>query len=713
MDYKGYRGGGGGGGGGGVGGDRSYNYGRQGAGGGGGGGGGSSGGSGGGGLLRRREEGPEPEMGPSGRLIFHYGSEGNVETQGTGGKAGRKPYGFDDGGENQGRFGARKSDYYQSGQQGFGGQRSFAAHGGPDRDSSGSHRGGDNYGRKRPLGDGDDGDGDRRGSNEGRYGYERRGSRGGDDGRRSGYGGGGMRNERSHEDEPPAEATELLRDVVDLLANRHRGHDPSGPGAREGGRSNRKPPKDNPKEQLLREMMDMLQRDKSGGRDYDRDMGPSSRGSGRYGPSRSPPPGASWGRHDGPPPPRGASYGRYPPEGRRSGYPGDNVRRMGGRNWNDDSTPPHKRMRPEQNFEPFPARSPKEQWLHFQYKYSCAPCKFSTFNKEWIDEHLQGTVHRDTLKMVDKMYRTDPHLSTFLDHQVFKRNQEIVPKLQKEWEEAHKKPFSSQIHGFKVPEGWTRLVVIRCLACRTFISLSKEPVMLHLQSFNHTQKYEAFQEEKKKAIRRLVYEAYEDKDISREFQEYTKARNAELGNAESKEEKTEEQMETSAEKKESLQTGEKDTTGECEQENEGEGFADEDEDEEEGEGDGGEGEGEGEEGDIEGEDGDNAKHEESEGDQEGEKEEKSEDEGENQAGEEDLLEHVDSASENASKSESVKMAGGKVSTLAVRKAGRGRGRPVARGRRAKKVKTVGSGESVTTRSGRRSEKLTDESGTPE
>uniref|UniRef100_UPI0035901693 DBIRD complex subunit ZNF326-like n=1 Tax=Myxine glutinosa TaxID=7769 RepID=UPI0035901693 len=695
MDYKGYRGG--------VGGDGSYNYGRQ--------------GGGGGGFLRRREEGPEPEMGPSGRLIFHYGSESNVETQGTGGKFGRKSYGFDDGGDNHGRFGAQKSDYHQSGQQGFGGQRSFAAHGGPDRDSSGSHRGGDNYGRKRPLGDGDDGDGDRRGSNEGRYGYERRGSRGGDDGRRSGYGGGGMRNERSHEDEPPAEATELLRDVVDLLANRHRGHDPSGPGVREGGRSSREPPKDNTKKQLLREMMDMLQRDKSGGRDYDRDMGPSSRGSGRYGPSRSPPPGASWGRHDGPPPPRGASYGRYPPEGRRSGYPSENVRRMGGRNWNEDSTRPRKRMRPEQNFEPFVARSPKEQWLHFQYKYSCAPCKFSTFNKEWIEEHIQGTVHRDTLKMVDKMYRKDPHLSKFLDHQVLQRNQEIVPKVQKEWEETHKKPFSSQIHGFKVPEGWSRMVVIRCLACRYFISMNKDHVMLHLQSFNHIQKYKVFQEEKKKAIRRQVYVVYEDKAVSSEFQEFTKARNAELGNAEkSKEEKTEEQMETSAEEEESLQTGEKDTTGECEQENEGEGFADQDEGEEEGEGEGDRGEG-----DIEGEDGDNVKHEESEGDQEGGKEEKSEDEGENQAGEEDLLEHVDSASENASKSKSFKMAGGKVSTLAVTKAGRGRGRPIARGRvvtskvktKAKKVKTVGSGESVTTRSGRRSEKLTDESGTPE
>uniref|UniRef100_A0A8C4QXY3 Uncharacterized protein n=1 Tax=Eptatretus burgeri TaxID=7764 RepID=A0A8C4QXY3_EPTBU len=318
-------------------------------------------------------------------------------------------------------------------------------------------------------------------------------------------------------------------------------------------------------------MMDMLQRDKSRGRDYDRDMGSSSRGSGRYGPSRSPPPGASWGRHDGPPPPRGATYGRYPPsEGRRSGFPGENVRRMGGRHWNEDSSPPNKRMRPEQNFEQFPARSPKEQWLHFQYKYNCAPCKFSTFNKEWIEEHVQGTVHRNTLKMVDKMYRKDPHLSSFLHHQVLKRNQELVPKMQKEWEETHKKPFSTQIHGFKVPEGWTRLVVIRCLACRTFISLSKEHVLLHLQSYNHTQKYESFQEEKKKAIRRLVYEAYEDKDVSLEFQEFTKNQTAELGSAEGKEEQTEEEMETATDKEESLQTGEKDTTTvECEQENEG------------------------------------------------------------------------------------------------------------------------------------------------
>uniref|UniRef100_UPI00358EF6AE DBIRD complex subunit ZNF326-like n=1 Tax=Myxine glutinosa TaxID=7769 RepID=UPI00358EF6AE len=242
--------------------------------------------------------------------------------------------------------------------------------------------------------------------------------------------------------------------------------------------------------ELLRDVVDLLRLEKVESRDDDH-LGPQRRsglrhsyGSGsssRYDPSRSSPPRGSRGRRDSPRIPHGSSFGQYNPSGghRAGGYSGGNLR-MEGRNWDEGPLP--KRLRPNSRFELRHSRRPKEQWLHFKYKYSCFLCKVSTFNNDWMDEHMNCKSHKEMLQSIDNMFPKDLFISEFLHHRVLQRNQEIVPKMQKEWEDIHKKPFMSQITDFKLPEGWLRQQVVRCLACRVFTSLDKKHILDHVKS---------------------------------------------------------------------------------------------------------------------------------------------------------------------------------------------------------------------------------------
>uniref|UniRef100_A0A8C4WZF4 Uncharacterized protein n=1 Tax=Eptatretus burgeri TaxID=7764 RepID=A0A8C4WZF4_EPTBU len=442
-------------------------------------------------ALARSKQLLQPQKGSSDRIVFDYGNNARTRRQ-SDGRANR----YDD----------DRSDYHRyPSSEGYGGPKSFST-----RESSSpvryqSRQKSNAYGRNRsgiPVGykggwrdtspDGCGGDAYQDSHQGGRYGFQDSWSY---ESRRGSYYGNG---EHGRDRGPNSEES-----TMDTAKG------------------------------LLRDVVDLLRLEKAGSRDDDQLSPPRRSGSrhsygsgssSRYDPSRSSPPWGSRGRRDSPPPPRGSSFGQYKPSG---GQRAGRTPRMAGRNW--DEGPPPKRLRQNRRFESNHSCLPKEKWMRFKYKYSCMLCKFSTFNDDWMEEHMNCKSHKETLELIDNMFPKDFFISAFLHNRVLKRNQEIVPKMQKEWEKTHKKPFKSQITDFKIPEGWLRQEVVRCLACRVFTTLDKKHILHHLKSFNHCRRYEVFQEEKRRVIRNEVFEVYDQPNLSREFQKFKQSCHGEGG----------------------------------------------------------------------------------------------------------------------------------------------------------------------------------------
>ncbi|XP_051563467.1 DBIRD complex subunit ZNF326 [Myxocyprinus asiaticus] len=151
-----------------------------------------------------------------------------------------------------------------------------------------------------------------------------------------------------------------------------------------------------------------------------------------------------------------------------------------------------RRRRREKNHEKY---GDKHRWA-----FTCAFCKFHTFEDKDIENHFGSTYHRETLDYIRRQARFDDKVISFL-HDC------MVHKFHKTVSTLHKLKSScghSKDEWAKIMEGVTdddymrRMEVVYCVACDTHIPVVFSSVQQHLHSFTHLKSKEAYKEQLKR-----------------------------------------------------------------------------------------------------------------------------------------------------------------------------------------------------------------------
>ncbi|XP_067314491.1 DBIRD complex subunit ZNF326 isoform X2 [Pseudorasbora parva] len=151
-----------------------------------------------------------------------------------------------------------------------------------------------------------------------------------------------------------------------------------------------------------------------------------------------------------------------------------------------------RRRRREKNHEKY---GDKHRWA-----FTCAFCKFHTFEDKDIEKHFGSTYHRETLDYIRRQAKFDDKVMSFL-HDC------MVHKFHKTVSTLHKLKFScgrSKDEWAKIMEGVTeddyvrRMEVVYCAACDSHIPVVFSSVQQHLHSLTHLKSKMAYKEQLKR-----------------------------------------------------------------------------------------------------------------------------------------------------------------------------------------------------------------------
>ncbi|XP_043097220.1 DBIRD complex subunit ZNF326 [Puntigrus tetrazona] len=151
-----------------------------------------------------------------------------------------------------------------------------------------------------------------------------------------------------------------------------------------------------------------------------------------------------------------------------------------------------RRRRREKNHEKY---GDKHRWA-----FTCAFCKFHTFEDKDIEKHFGSTYHRETLDYIRRQAKFDDKVISFL-HDC------MVHKFHKTVSTLHKLKFScgrSKDEWAKIMEGVTeddymrRMEVVYCVACDLHIPVVFSSVQQHLHSLPHLKSKVAYKEQLKR-----------------------------------------------------------------------------------------------------------------------------------------------------------------------------------------------------------------------
>lgn len=132
--------------------------------------------------------------------------------------------------------------------------------------------------------------------------------------------------------------------------------------------------------------------------------------------------------------------------------------------------------------------------------FTCAFCKFHTFEDKDIEKHFGSTYHRETLDYIRRQAKFDDKVISFL-HDC------MVNKFHKTVSNLHKLKFScgrSKDEWAKIMEGVTeddymrRMEVVYCVACDVHIPVLFSSVQQHLHSLTHLKSKVAYKEQLKR-----------------------------------------------------------------------------------------------------------------------------------------------------------------------------------------------------------------------
>ncbi|XP_026119424.1 DBIRD complex subunit ZNF326 [Carassius auratus] len=151
-----------------------------------------------------------------------------------------------------------------------------------------------------------------------------------------------------------------------------------------------------------------------------------------------------------------------------------------------------RRRRREKNHEKY---GDKHRWA-----FTCAFCKFHTFEDKDIEKHFGSTYHTETLDYIRRQAKFDDKVISFL-HDC------MVHKFHKTVSTLHKLKFScgrSKDEWAKIMEGVTeedymrRMEVVYCVACDIHIPVVFSSVQQHLHSLTHLTSKVAYKEQLKR-----------------------------------------------------------------------------------------------------------------------------------------------------------------------------------------------------------------------
>uniref|UniRef100_A0A8C4QGW8 Uncharacterized protein n=1 Tax=Eptatretus burgeri TaxID=7764 RepID=A0A8C4QGW8_EPTBU len=129
----------------------------------------------------------------------------------------------------------------------------------------------------------------------------------------------------------------------------------------------------------------------------------------------------------------------------------------------------------------------------FGYKYTCTICRFNTFVEDEMQHHVESVDHNKVLNAVVELYPHEKALAPFL-HDVVMHKMRKVTKRRQVWEELHGIPFAPNdpFAGIELPDCMTRMLVVKCNACRVFLPSSMLEVEVHLKDHMHEELHEVF-----------------------------------------------------------------------------------------------------------------------------------------------------------------------------------------------------------------------------
>ncbi|TRY66362.1 hypothetical protein DNTS_035182 [Danionella cerebrum] len=151
-----------------------------------------------------------------------------------------------------------------------------------------------------------------------------------------------------------------------------------------------------------------------------------------------------------------------------------------------------RRRRREKNHEKY---GDKHRWA-----FTCAFCKFHTFEDKDIEKHFGSTYHKETLDYIRRQAKFDDKVISFL-HDC------MVHKFHKTVSTLHKVKFScvrSKDEWAKIKEGiaeddyMRKMEVAYCAACDVHIPVRFSSVQQHLHSVNHLKSKAAYKEQLKR-----------------------------------------------------------------------------------------------------------------------------------------------------------------------------------------------------------------------
>ncbi|RXN10093.1 DBIRD complex subunit ZNF326-like protein [Labeo rohita] len=151
-----------------------------------------------------------------------------------------------------------------------------------------------------------------------------------------------------------------------------------------------------------------------------------------------------------------------------------------------------RRRRREKNHEKY---GDKHRWA-----FTCAFCKFHTFEDKDIEKHFGSTYHKETLDYIRRQAKFDDKVISFL-HDC------MVHKFHKTVSTLHKLKFScgrSKDEWAKIMEGvkeddyMRRMEVVYCVACDIHIPVVFSSVQQHLHSLTHLKSKVAYKEQLKR-----------------------------------------------------------------------------------------------------------------------------------------------------------------------------------------------------------------------
>uniref|UniRef100_UPI00358FA83B DBIRD complex subunit ZNF326-like n=1 Tax=Myxine glutinosa TaxID=7769 RepID=UPI00358FA83B len=129
----------------------------------------------------------------------------------------------------------------------------------------------------------------------------------------------------------------------------------------------------------------------------------------------------------------------------------------------------------------------------FGYKYTCTICRFNTFVEDEMQHHVESVDHNKVLKAVVDLFPHEKALAPFL-HDVVMHKMGNVTKRRQVWEELNGIPFAPNdpFAGIELPDCMTRMLVVKCNACRVFLPSSMLEVEVHLKDHGHEELHEVF-----------------------------------------------------------------------------------------------------------------------------------------------------------------------------------------------------------------------------